>query len=67
MKLDADPAIVYFFFEKVEKILQEKKRSVAHHSAYMQGWRAAEEYHRELQRKGITTEQDAINRHLRLS
>ena len=67
MELDADPDIVYYFFKKVEQIFQEKKRSVASRSAYMQGWRAAEEYHRELRKKGITIEQDAINRNLRLS
>lgn len=72
MKLDADVDVINYFFKKlsVEKISQEEldeKRPNLFNCIWMQAWRVAEEYHRECQKKGITTEQDAINRNLRLS
>jgi len=69
---DADVDVIHYLFDKlrVEKYAKEElvaKNQNVFNLIWMQAWRSAEDYHRELYKKGLTTEQDAINRNLRLS
>ena len=71
MKLKADIDVINFIFKHgdVAKIAQEEMdegRKNVFYLVYVRAWKEAEEYHRRLQEKGLSTKQDAINKTLRL-
>ena len=69
MKLEADINVVRSFFKKIEYIYDEElaEGKPVFDPLWFHAWRSAEEYHRERLKKGLSSEQDAIDRCLRLS
>jgi len=70
MKLDANTDVIRSFFKRVEYIYDEElaeKRPNIFDRLWFHAWKTAEEYHRERIKKGLSSEQDANDRCLRLS
>jgi hypothetical protein len=69
MKLEADTDVIKFFLRKIENIYNEELAENPNgiiERIWFHAWKTAEEYHRERIKKGLSSEQDAVNRNLRL-